>query len=159
MCLSNIGVIADILLHELPNHFDNISLDEYVVMPNHIHMIITIKNNSMTNNNSVVGTGHALSLHEDKPNKKPIGQKRFQNIGCKSLSSIVGSYKSATTKHVNRLQFPFAWQTRFYEHIIRDEKDYMRIKEYIITNERSWDEDRFKKPDTTPLETNYSQRV
>ena len=59
MQLSNIGVIADILWHEIPNHSQNVELGAYVIMPNHIHGILILTGN---NGNDTVKTGHALSL-------------------------------------------------------------------------------------------------
>ncbi len=138
MQLSPIGIIADILWYEIKNHFTNIKLDEFVVMPNHIHGVIIITNNN-DHDNVMVETGHALPLPS---NKKTIGQQRFQNIGKNSISSIVGSYKSAVTKHTHRLGFNFAWQTRFYDHIIRDDKSFKKISNYIIHNPANWQEDK-----------------
>ncbi|RKY75950.1 hypothetical protein DRQ07_11085 [candidate division KSB1 bacterium] len=88
-----------------------------------------------------VETGHALSLQQRKQQPKTIGQQRFQNIGKNSLSSIIGSYKSAVTKHALRLGYDFVWQTRFYDHIIRNEKSYKNIKYYIINNPAKWNDD------------------
>jgi len=50
----------------------------------------------------------------------------------------VGGYKSALTKHARRLGFQFAWQSRFWEHIIRDETEYHRIAQYIVDNPKRW---------------------
>src|SRR5690606_17942884 len=104
-----------------------------------------------------VETGHALSLQptttttttttpptppqSDEP--KTIGQQRFQNIGKNSVSSIIGSYKSAVTKHDHRLEFDFQWQTRFHDHIIRDNKSFQTIANYIINNPANWQGDKF----------------
>jgi REP element-mobilizing transposase RayT len=81
-------------------------------------------------------TRRALSL-------QTYGQNRFQNIGSNSISSIVGSYKSAVTKHASRLGFENGWQTRFYDHIIRNDVDYQRISDYIVNNPANWKEDKF----------------
>ncbi len=72
-----------------------------------------------------------------------IGQKRFQNIGNNSISSIIGSYKSAVTKHAHRLGFDFGWQTRFHDHIIRDHESFDKIQKYIMENVLKWEEDKF----------------
>ena len=150
MQLSNIGVIADILWHEIPNHSKKVELGPYVVMPNHIHGILILTDNREidiiqtdlpTVNQPTVETGHALSLQSSPI--KTIGQSRFQNIGRNSVSSIIGSYKSAVTKHANRLGFNFEWQTRFHDHIIRDNKAYQRITDYIDTNAENWEKDKF----------------
>ena len=149
MVLSNVGVIADILWHEIPHHAPNVELGAFVVMPNHVHGILILTENGNDNDN--VATGHALSLpteiptdiFTEKPIEKTIGQQRFQNIGKNSISSIVGSYKSAVTKHAHRLGLEFAWQSRFYDHIICDTKSFQNITRYIINNPANWRGDKF----------------
>lgn len=165
MKLSPIGAIADVLWYELRNHFDNIELDAFVVMPNHIHGIIAINNGDNGNNGNNGGNGdnggtthtdgtthtvettHALSL-QLSPQSPPsssttIGQKRFQHQGSKTLSSIVGTYKSAVSRHVHRLGYDFAWQSRFYDNIVRNNDALNRIENYIHNNPANWNEDKF----------------
>lgn len=87
-------------------------------------------------------TLHATSLPENHEQLKNI---MFANISPKSgsISTIIRSYKSAVTKHSNRLGLGFGWQTRFYDHIIRDEKSFHTITNYIINNPLNWDKDKF----------------
>ena len=59
-----------------------------------------------------------------------------------SVSRVIDSYKSAVTKHAHRLRCEFEWQTRFYDHIIRNENDYFRISNYIKNNPHNWDNDK-----------------
>lgn len=136
MVLSEVGIIADILWHQIPIHHKNVELGDFVVMPNHIHGILII--DKKLNNANIVETGHALSLSE-----KP-GSQRFQNIGKNTISSIVGSYKSAVTKHANRLGYTHQWQKLFYDNIIRDNNQYQRISDYIVSNPENWAKDKFK---------------
>ncbi len=138
MKLSKIGIIANVLWFEIKNHAKNINLGKMVLMPNHIHGIL-ILNDVNDDASASVETGHALSLQQTS---QTIGQQRFQNIGKNSISSIVGSYKSAVTKHSHRLGFDFAWQPRFYDHIIRNEKSFQKISEYIINNPLNWEKDK-----------------
>ncbi len=152
MQLSQVGVIADILWYQITQHTQNVKLGAFVVMPNHIHGILIINENPGNDgdvdngdNGHAVETGHALSLQQQQP--KTIGQQRFQNIGKNSIPSIVGSYKSAVTKHTHRLDFDFQWQTRFYDHIIRDDKSFQTISDYITNNPVNWPEDKFFKPE------------
>ncbi len=141
MVLSHAGIIADLLWHQIPMHHDNVELGDFVVMPNHIHGILIIdKQNNIDNTvmDNIVETGHALSL-------SPIpGSQRFQNIGKNTISSIVGSYKSAVTKNANRLGYPHQWQKLFYDNIIRSNNDYQRISDYIVSNPENWTKDKFK---------------
>jgi putative transposase len=158
MKLSHQGVIADLLWYEIKNHAKNVILGEFVVMPNHIHGILIIDGNDAAHDVGTgrtigtghdVGTGHALSLPSNalslppQQPEKTIGQQRYQNQGQNTLSSIIGSYKSAVTKHCNRLGLEFAWQTRFHDHIIRNDESFQRISEYIKNNPANWKDDKF----------------
>lgn len=160
MEFSPAGVIANNLWYEIKNHAKNVELGEFVVMPKNIHGIIILDGNDRGNTGNPVdiaaevGTRHALSLRcdpdpdsdqspDDQSSKKTIGQKRMRNPGKNTISSIVGSYKSAVTKHCNLLNLDFAWQSRFHDHIIRKEKSFDRISEYIRNNPMNWKEDRF----------------
>lgn len=161
MNLSGIGIIADVLWHEIKNHTQNVELGQFVVMPNHIHGILIINNDNDDRathddgiTHSVVETTHALSLphtlslpppQQQSPPQQTIGQKRFQHQGKNTLSSIIGSYKSAVTKHAHRLGFDFAWQSRFHDHIIRDEQSFQTIANYIANNPLKWGNDKFNK--------------
>ena len=70
-------------------------------------------------------------------------QDRFRNPGKRSISSIIGGYKSAVTKHANRMGIEFGWQSRFYDHIIRNDQSFQRISKYIIENPTKWGDDCF----------------
>ena len=188
MKLSPIGAIADVLWYELKNHFDNIELDAFVVMPNHIHGIIAINNgdngnncddgnddNNGRDNACVVSTpcvpsapcapstscvpftpceSTVSSCAQQMPQPyKTIGQKRFQHQGSKTLSSIVGAYKSAVSRHAHRLGYDFSWQSRFYDNIVRNNDALNRIEKYIHNNPNNWKEDKFYQPITESVIT------
>ena len=152
MILSRVGVLADVFWYEIKNHAQYVTLGDFVVMPNHVHGIL-ILNQSDTDNLDgrdkacLVSTGNNGNTGDIENiannHHKTIGQKRFQNQGKNTISSIVGSYKSAVTKHANRLGFDFAWQSRFYDHIIRDHSSYLKISEYIRNNPLKWQKDCF----------------
>ena len=74
---------------------------------------------------------------------KTIGQRRFQNQGKTTVSSIIGGYKSAVSKHAHRLGYEFKWQSRFHDHIIRNHESYCRIEEYVVANAKNWVNDKF----------------
>ncbi len=153
MILSPLGIIADILWCEIKNHSKNMQLDAFVVMPNHIHGIIILSDNIVgteTKSTTEVTrrvedeTRHALSLREQQQ-YSTIGQQRFQNQGKNSISSIIGSYKSAVSRHAHRLGFDFEWQNKFYDNIIRDDQSYREIIDYVENNPQKWEDDRFFK--------------
>ena len=135
MYLSNIGVLADAFWHEIKNHSKNTGLHQFTVMPNHIHGILEIVDGGG------VETMHASSLRP--PPKNPTMAKISPKPG--SVSRIIGSYKSAVSNHAHRLGYEFEWQPRFYDHIIRNENEYIRISNYIENNPKNWTEDKFNK--------------
>lgn len=139
MNLSNVGVLADVLWFEISNHARNVELGPFVVMPNHVHGVIVLKEN----NSFVTNKGE----NESRPDI-PIGKTRFQSQGKNTVSSIIGSYKSAVTKHARRLGYDFFWQSRFYDHIIRNKQSYDKIAHYIFTNPEKWNLDTYY--DSTP---------
>ncbi|WP_338869054.1 transposase [Spirosoma sp. SC4-14] len=137
MQLSSVGILADVFWHEIRHHAQQLELGTFVVMPNHIHGILILNNDDGNNVNANVETRHALSLPPT-----PLSQ-RFQNQGKNTVSSIIGGYKSAVTKHAHRLGFDFGWQARFHDHIIRNDAEYQRINDYIEQNPERWDGDKF----------------
>ena len=162
MILSPLGIVADALWYEIPNHAKHIELGAVVVMPNHVHGILVLNDfNNISNDDNnrdngndgnngnnrrdkacLVSTNSTNPTSQTNSNDKTIGQQRFQNQGKNTISSIIGSYKSAVSKHLHRLNFNFAWQPRFYEHIIRNEKSQQKITEYIINNPLNWQTDK-----------------
>jgi putative transposase len=155
MMLNDWGEIAKKYWMEIPAHFENTKIDEFVVMPNHIHGIIVLgkddvdvrENVGNVGNVGNVETRHCLvstktNTHSNKITKTEtdIGKNRFQNQGSKTVSSIIGSYKSICTKTINRMQksFVFSWQKGFYDHIIRDKESLGNIRNYIINNPAKW---------------------
>ena len=136
MELSSVGILANLFWFEIKNHAKNIELGPFVVMPDHIHCVVEIRHALSLQHNALPPQQQTLS------SQKTIGQQRFQNQGKNTISSIIGSYKSAVTKQAHCLGIDFAWQSRFYDHIIRDEKSYNRIKKYIIENPMKWNDNK-----------------
>ena len=139
MILNEMGQIANDEWLKTGELRKNVQLHDFVLMPNHFHAIVEITNNA-------VGARRALP-HDQNDVTPSVGarralplqakQSRFQNQGKNTLSSIVGSYKSAVSR---QLGFP-VWQRNYYEHIIRDCNDYARIADYINNNPARWDTD------------------
>ena len=107
----------------------NIEIDEFVIMPNHIHGII------------VIYECRDMACHVSTDKKAEFG-----NPIKGSLGTIVGAFKSAVTKRVNELhkeKMPSIWQQNYYEHIIRNERDLYRIRKYIRQNPKKWELDEY----------------
>jgi len=143
MFLSKDGEFAQNLWLEIPKHFPFVILDEFVVMPNHVHGIIIIdkqnsgigKNDENDENDGNVETQNFASLqsHQQKNRFDPQSQ---------NFASIIRGYKIGVTKAVNNVDF--GWQPRFHDHIIRNEIEYNQIRNYIINNPAFWNNDKFK---------------
>ena len=113
-------------LQEIPDRFSGITLDESVIMPNHVHIII------------IVGATLAVA-----PNNR-AGARPAPTIG-----DIIGTFKSLCIqdwlKHIKQNNIDAVgkfWQHNYYEHIIRDEQELNKIREYIINNPLKWSLDR-----------------
>lgn len=138
MELNEVGKITEKFWKEIPKHFEFVDVDEFVIMPNHIHGIIVIKNKNF-DDSGCVETRHVASLQKDEklcPNK-------FGPLKPNSLQSIVHSYKATVKRWCNKNNFEsFIWQPRFYEHVIRTEKTLEKIRDYIQYNPERWDADK-----------------
>ena len=136
MILNEYGKIVEQCWMGLPDHYDNVKLDEYVIMPNHFHGIIWITDDARTDDNNVVGAIHESPLHESP---LQIQQRRKM-----LLPKIIGRFKMNSAKQINIIRnapcIP-VWQRNYYEHIIRDDESFYRISEYIINNPEKWQED------------------
>ena len=119
--LSEIGKIVKEEILKTPQIRPNVSLDQWIIMPNHIHAIIVIHNVETHCNAS-------LQYHN------VFGPQK------NNLASIVRGFKSAATKRINSAfgQNYFSWQPRFYDHVIRNEKSLQNIRQYIASNVGKW---------------------
>jgi len=153
MIVNEIGEIAKKYLTEIPNHFKNVQIIEFIIMPNHIHCIIKIDKAEKYNANAGkcnVKTRHCL-VSADKYNIDADeniniitnGNNRYQNQGKNTISSIIGSYKSICTKTINKIQNEifFAWQPRFYDMIIKNKKELENVINYIKNNPKNFNND------------------
>ena len=145
MSLSSIGKIIKkewLMTKELRS---NIDLDEYVIMPNHFHGIIII--NSVEATGSVVFSQEVKNkniLHKKKQTQKMTQRVISTTLQPNSLGSIIGQFKSACTKRIRQKgNHNFAWQANYYDHIIRNQKDLDRIREYIQNNPLKWELDKY----------------
>ncbi len=123
MQYTELGKIALLNWQEIPNHYKQIKLHDYVVMPNHIHGILEIL---------------------PQENEKEKECNAFSKTVKGSISSIIGKYKASVTRWCNKNGYShFKWQERFYDHVIQNEKSYDFISDYIITNPQNWKKDIF----------------
>jgi len=126
MKLSTIGRYAERHWREIPNHFKNVSLDEFVVMPNHLHGIIKLS-----------GT------REPKLGRNDVKKSLFQvSPKSGSLSHIIRCYKGGLTYWCREQGLKFAWKTGFHDRIILGPKSLKAVREYIRDNPANWGKDK-----------------
>jgi REP element-mobilizing transposase RayT len=122
LLLSPMGQVVRGAWEDLPNHYQGIELDEFVVMPNHVHGVVVLRGQ--------VGAGF-------KP--APTENQRH------SLSEVVRAFKTFSARGINELRGTpglAVWQRNYYERVVRDEEELNRIREYIQTNPFNWHLDR-----------------
>ena len=146
MQLSAIGKIAQT---EWLKTFDlrpdmNLTMGEYIIMPNHFHAIIIIGENQFNTD----GDGHVVETQciASLPQTPPMPPSPANQFGPqrKNLASIIRGFKIGVTTRARKINPGFAWQSRYHEHIIRNNKSFERISNYIRSNPENWEADRFK---------------
>ena len=136
--LSEIGIKADKCWRSIPNHFSNAMLDDYVIMPNHMHGIIILNNphsGSINSNDDPFVCGRLKNAYP-----------RAHGPECGSFGAVIGSFKSAVTRMVNRDAVYIGhkiWQKGYFEHLIRNEKSLQMKRRYIACNPSRWDSDEY----------------
>ncbi|MBO5778694.1 MAG: transposase [Clostridia bacterium] len=111
--LTAYGEIADKYIKQLNDFYEHIEIERYVIMPNHIHFLLRIKNVSF----------------ENGPSRTPVPTKQ---------NSIVSQFVSTFKRFCNKEYGKNIWQARSYDHIVRDVSDYDAIANYIYENPRNW---------------------
>ena len=115
--LTKYGEIADNVIKIIPQKY-GVEIDNYIIMPNHIHMIISIDNNERTI--------HELSLQHSL------------------IPNIIGYMKMNISKHIHFYEPELTvWQRSYHDHIIRSEQDYLKIWTYVDSNYQKWEKDVF----------------
>ncbi len=145
--LNDAGKMIEKIWLKIPKIFPNARLHEYIIMPNHFHAIVEIIELSVGAESISARNINIKTKRLDMESIPPKG-KIIEKV---SLPKIVQTFKRYTTveyiKMVKQnLLPPFKkriWQRNYYEHIIRDEKDYLKIAEYIISNPLKWEEDKY----------------
>jgi putative transposase len=165
---SEIGALAHQCWSDIPSHFPFVRLGEFVIMPNHVHGILIVDktNDGRWMDADVVRRGvdprtdverhpvdpqdladlHHASPHDaDRhPNAPRPTSNRF-GPQSRNLASIVRGYKTGVTKFARHHNPEFAWQSLYHDIIIRDDRAFRIISDYIRNNPKKWGKDRFRK--------------
>jgi len=146
-CIEKIGVINK-----------NVQVPLYVIMPNHIHLIIIINDNNAeptpsvglsyygSRNNADTRLPHCDSptTHCDSPTQEEINLEMQRRAKCCGrLSHIIGQFKSAVVRYTKQNDISFEWQARYHDHIVRNQEEMNNIANYIEQNPAKWETDCF----------------
>ena len=125
MRLSNTGRLVTDAWQWLETQYPYVKLDEFVVMPNHLHGLIMITDDSRRGGSRTAPTGATSK-------RKPLGR-------------LIGAFKTVSTKQVNRLHGRSGsplWQRNYFEHVVRNEESLTKIRQYIRDNPLRWEFDK-----------------
>lgn len=128
------GQIVLSVWHGLTNHYSHVELDAFVVMPNHVHGIIVL------HDDNIGGGGGVGAGFKPAPTVKPT-----RTVKRHVLSEIIRGFKTFSARRINEMrESPGTpvWQRNYYEHIIRNDGELNRIREYIENNPTNWETDR-----------------
>jgi REP element-mobilizing transposase RayT len=161
MILNEFGTIAYTEWSKLPERFPNFELDVFQIMPNHFHAIIGLKDVGANDVGAIdvgatlaVAPNDMVALNDTVAPNNIIKFEAANGAGASpartgSVSDIVGAFKSLVANgclEICKAKNEFMgklWQRNYYEHIIRDERAYHTISEYIINNPLKWGADKF----------------
>jgi REP element-mobilizing transposase RayT len=143
LVLNEYGEIAKKCWLEIPEHFPNAILDEWIIMPNHIHGIVIIFEKKINDaENKIAYEKNVRDKNGDK-NFCLLPEIPWQTKLSKSISSIIRGFKIGVTKYCHENNVPnFQWQKSFYDHIIRNEQALINIRKYIQNNPIKWELDK-----------------
>jgi REP element-mobilizing transposase RayT len=148
--LSDIGLIVNEELHKTFKIRKNLKMHDYVIMPNPVHLLFEIL---YVDEACLTHTEKSFNLVEtprwgvSKDTKSNIHKPQIASTKWKpnSVSSIINQIKSISTKRINKIPRLFGWQSRYYDEIIKDEKHYWAVKNYIKNNVRNWSKDEYNR--------------
>jgi REP element-mobilizing transposase RayT len=154
MRLNAAGKMVKTVWDEIPAYYPSIDIDEFIVMPNHIHGIVSIVGAAPRGRPDPRGCGQAQG-------PAPTGGPASTRL---SLPDVVHRFKTMTTKRyvdgVKRNDWPpfpgNLWQRNYWEHVVRNESELNRIREYIRHNPAKWQLDKLR-PNQPPASTNIRE--
>ncbi len=146
MILNEYGIIVENEILNIAKHYLHVLIDIFTIMPNHIHLIIVILETER---------GNSESMNKSPGNREQGNQERINPFPTVDIPNIIGKFKAGVSRNVGIALMRFAnihttkkqsekitlWQKSYHDHIIRDEKDYKRIYEYIQNNLMQWEND------------------
>ena len=139
MHLSEIGKYVEEQFRDVSLNYPYVEIPSYVVMPNHIHAIVIIDDRHDAACRDAI---HRVSEMELEPSKTRGGITKTDNpMLYRSLGTVIRGLKARVTHYANEKGLDFAWQSRFHDRIIRDQRDMNETAIYVSNNVAKWPED------------------
>jgi putative transposase len=130
--------IAEECWWAIPQFNPGVELDEWVVMPNHLHGIVVLDGGQGVLSNGRQGVLSNASTMRDTSNRFSVMSPQRGTLGL-----VIRKFKSAVTGKCRGIErFDFAWQSNYYDHIVRNERELNAIRQYIANNPANWNLDR-----------------
>ena len=148
--LSETGKIVDKAINDIPAHYPDVCVDKYVIMPDHVHILIRIDENDnyrgiikttpnvgfpQENQKNPQNVGERIALPQEEPQNARDFRKNGRAMRAPTISTIINQMKGIVTKQIG---FSI-WQKSFHDHVIRNEHDYKEICRYIAENPQKYD--------------------
>ena len=149
MQLSEIGKHTQKCIEDIPCHNPYADIPLYVVMPNHLHLIVVIYSDKIPHDKRTVDViTEPIETFQETSLQKKIPIERATEMQS-WLSVVIRQFKQSITRFANENNIEFAWQPRFHDHIIRDNDELNGISNYIENNVANWKQDEFYTPQHT----------
>ena len=121
--------LADFMIYEIPFHYPMVSILNYVVMPDHIHILLKIDNDEADEN------AYERDIHSDLDMRDIRKREKIKD----SVSTIIAGFKAQLTRQCRRMNIEMAWEPRFYDRVVRNREEEIAWHKYINGNPVKWE--------------------
>lgn len=163
MLLSEIGTHTQKCIEEITQHNPYAEIPLHVIMPNHLHLIVVIDYDKTPHDKRTVDVvATPVETFPETSHNETMAKETFQETSLQRktpieqatemqswLSVVIRQFKQSITRYAHENNIDFAWQTRFHDHIIRDNDEMNGITNYIENNVANWKQDKFYTPRRT----------
>ena len=160
MILSEIGTHTQKRIEEITQHNPYAEIPLHVIMPNHLHLIVVIDYDKTPHDKRTVDVVTTpVETFPETSHNETMAKETFQETSLQRktpieratemqswLSVVIRQFKQSITRYAHENNIDFAWQTRFHDHIIRDNDEMNGITNYIENNVANWKQDKFYTP-------------
>ena len=140
--LSAYGNVIEKYIHLMDNKYNNVFIDHYVIMPNHVHMLIVVSPPSETEQDKTARVSYFGTSQAPYPTEKQVHKSTLLGNGNRA-NEIIPKFISLFKRYCNHEIGYNIWQRRYYDHVIRSYREYVNAYTYIDNNPARWSEDKY----------------